>query len=100
MMKIEMKMNSTTLTSAGHPAPPIKMSLRKRILTPLICSVFAAVGIFGGISSLFAGLICVVVHSVISGDTVFDQAGTLLLIVAIPMILVGSVFLDEIGGQK
>ena len=70
---------------------------RYAIMSPLICSVLAAVGIFGGISSLFAGLICVVIHSFLRVDRAFDSVGTVLLIIAIPMILVGSVFLDELG---
>lgn len=70
------------------------------MLTPLVCSVLAAFGIFGGISSLFVGIVFVIIHSVVAGDRMFDQIGTLLLIVAIPMILVGSIFLDEIEEKK
>ncbi len=70
---------------------------RHAILSPLICSLLAAAGIFGGISSLFAGLICVVIHSLLRGDSAFDSVGTVLLIIAIPMILAGSVFLDQLG---
>ncbi len=63
-------------------------------------SILAAFGIFGGISSLFVGLVFVVLHGIIAGDRMFDRAGTGLLIVAIPMILIGSIFLDEIEGKK
>lgn len=73
-----------------------KGRLRKTLLNPFSCSVIASFGIFGGISALFVGLICVVVHSVLISDRAFDTVGTILLIGAIPMILVGSVFLDEI----
>lgn len=65
----------------------------------MACSILASLGIFGGISSLFVGLVCVVVHSVISNDKAFDSVGTVLLIVAIPMILLGSIFLDEINNK-
>lgn len=75
-----------------------KKSLRKRLLRPGFCTVVAAVGIFGGISALFAGLLCVVIHEILSADVVYNQVGTTLLISAIPMILVGSIFLDEIRG--
>lgn len=78
----------------------MKKSLRKTVLSLLVCSVLASFGIFGGISSLFVGLVCVVLHSVISHDRIFDSVGTVLLIVAIPMILMGSVFLDEIEGGR
>ena len=70
---------------------------RHTLLSPFVCSVLAAGGIFGGISSLFTGLICVVIHSFLRGDHAFDSVGTVLLIIAIPMILAGSVFLDQMG---
>ena len=75
----------------------LRRSLRKKLLTPLVCSILASLGIFGGISSLFVGIVCLVIHGVVSHDSVFDTVGTALLIAAIPMILVGSVFLDEIN---
>jgi hypothetical protein len=75
-------------------------SLRKTVLTPLVCSVLASFGIFGGISSLFVGIVLVILHSILKNERMFDQVGTGLLIVAIPMILVGSIFLDEIAGKK
>lgn len=64
-------------------------------LRRLVCSVFASLGIFGGISALFVGLVCVVIHTLITSDTIFDRAGTVFLIVAIPAILIGSMFIDE-----
>lgn len=77
-----------------------KSRFRKALLSPFLCSVLATIGVFGGISSLFAGLICVILHGVLSADKAFDRAGTFLLIIAIPMILIGSVFLDEIDTNK
>jgi len=62
--------------------------------------VLASLGIFGGISALFIGLVFVVLHAVLSGDIVFNRAGTALLIVAIPMILLGSIFVDEVEGKE
>ena len=66
----------------------------------MVCSILASLGIFGGISSLFVGIVSVIIHAMVSGDRIFDRVGTILLIVAIPMILIGSVFLDEIEGKK
>ncbi len=74
--------------------------IRRTILSPLLCSVLATLGIFGGISALFSGLVCVILHALVNGDTAFDKVGTILLISAIPMILVGSIFLDEIEKRK
>ena len=84
---------------SGHVAPKERGKLRKKILTPGVCSVAAGLGVFGGIAFLFAGLICVILHEIIPSDFVYNQVGTTLLISAIPMILVGSVFLDEIRGN-
>jgi uncharacterized membrane protein YtjA (UPF0391 family) len=71
-------------------------SLRRVVFNPVVCSIAAAIGMFGGISSLVAGVACIVIHSVIPGDRAFDQVGTTLLILGIPMLLLGSIFLDEI----
>lgn len=96
-MKSELKITSAALRAGDDEHVRSPRYFRKKVLTPLVCSVLASVGIFGGISSLFAGLICVVIHSIISGDTIFDRAGTVLLMVAIPMILAGTLFIDEIN---
>lgn len=77
-----------------------RVNLRKKMLTPFVCTIVAFLGIFGGISSLFVGVICMVIHGLVSGDTVFDRVATILLIVAIPMILIGSIFLDEINSKS
>jgi hypothetical protein len=41
-----------------------------------------------------------VLHAILSADIVFNRAGTVLLIVAIPMILLGSIFVDEVEGKE
>jgi hypothetical protein len=66
---------------------------RKR--KPFARSMAAAAGIFSGIASLFIGLVCVVVHVAVQSDKVFDRVGSILLICAIPLMLTGSLFLDE-----
>lgn len=71
-------------------------AMRKSVLRPLPCAILAATGIFGGLSALFIGLVCVILHGAVPGDTTFSQVGTVLLVVAIPMILIGAIFLDEI----
>ena len=70
------------------------------VLRPLFCSIGALIGIFGGISILFAGLVCAIVHYALSGDVVFDRVGTVFLISAIPMLLIGSMFLDKASPSK
>ena len=62
----------------------------------MLFSAFAAFGVFGGISALFVGIVFVVLHSMVAGDRMFDTLGTGLLIAAIPMILIGSIFIDKI----
>ena len=99
-MKDEEKMKNTALDSGFVSTRKSRGSVRSALLTPFVSSVLASFGIFGGISSLFVGLVCVVIHGVVSHDVVFDRVGTVLLIVAIPMILIGSMFVDEIEGKK
>ena len=99
-MKSEEKMESTALNSGLVSPRKSRSSLRKALLTPFVSSVLASFGIFGGLSSLFVGIVSVVLHAVVSGDRVFDRVGTVLLIAAIPMILFGSLFVDEIEGKK
>jgi general stress protein CsbA len=66
----------------------------------MLFSIFAAFGVFGGISALFVGIVFVVLHGVIAGDRIFDTLGTALLIAAIPMILIGSIFIDKIEEKE
>ena len=90
-------MNSDPKSS--HEILPRQTARRTRInarVRRTTFSILAAFGVFGGISSLFVGLVFVVLHVVIPGDRMFDRVGTGLLIVAIPMILIGSIFLDLI----
>lgn len=86
---------STSLSKARRRRPLSNTRMR-----PFVFSILAILGIFGGISALFVGIVCVVIHGAISHDVIFNQVGTGLLIVAIPMILIGSIFLDEIEEKK
>jgi hypothetical protein len=72
----------------------------RRGVPPWVWTVLASLGIFGGISSLFVGLVFVVIHGILPADVVFNRFGTGLLIIAIPMILLGSTCLDEIESKK
>jgi hypothetical protein len=99
-MKSEIEINNFLLIETMDKSEKSTHRLRKAILNPMICSISATLGIFGGISSLFAGLVCVVIHSVVPGDVTFDRVGMVLLIIAIPMLLIGAVFLDEIELKK
>ena len=72
----------------------------RMVMSPLFCSIIAAFGVLGGISALFIGLVCVVIHSLFPADSAFDTVATYLLIAAIPMVLIGAIFLDEIEENK
>lgn len=77
-----------------------KGRLRKKILNPAVCSIGAAVGIFGGVSALITGLFCVLVHAALADDRAFGSVGTVLFMVAIPMLLMGSALMDEIDRRQ
>ena len=94
-------MKSDTGTDAGILGHTSLSGARRRPrsntrLRPVVCSVLAMFGIFGGISALFVGLVFVVLHGILAADKIFDRAGTVTLVAAIPMILIGSIFLDAI----
>ena len=98
-MKSEIEVENTAVSgSFESPRVSGKPRLNPRI-RPVVFSILASLGIFGGISSLFVGLVCVVIHGIVSHDVVFDRVGTVLLIIAIPMILTGSMFIDEINAK-
>ena len=91
---------TTELTGIDIQRRTEKLSKPKKNKKKLAYALFASFGIFGGISSLFVGIVSVIIHSLLVGDTVFNRLGTGLLIVAIPIILAGSIFLDEIEVKK
>ena len=95
LMNSEIKSNNDTLPN--QTARRLRLDPHVRRTT---FSIFAAFGIFGGISALFVGLVFVVLHGIVPGDRMFDRTGTCLLIVAIPMILIGAIFLDGIKGKN
>lgn len=99
MAEESMNINISGENSRVHTSRP-KSQLRRTILSPLFCSIAASFGIFGGISALIIGLLCVVIHSLLKFDRAFDTVGTVLLVAAIPMILIGSIFLDEINANR
>ncbi len=99
-MKEDTKMNNAKVGVFPASQTKVHSRLRKSILNPVVCSVGATLGIFGGVSSLVAGMVCISIHLFVAQDVVFDRAGTTLLILGIPLLLLGSVFLDEIETNK
>jgi|CXWL01.1.fsa_nt_gi hypothetical protein len=95
-MKEDIKMNNVRVGVFPESQKKSHGKVRKAILNPVVCSVGATLGILGGISSLVAGLACISIHLFVAQDVVFVRAGTTLLILGIPMLLLGSAFLDEI----
>ena len=75
-------------------------AIRRKLMSPLVCAVLASLGVLGGVSALFVGIVSVVIHGILPQEHIFNRVGTILLIVAIPMILIGSIFLDEIELRK
>ncbi|CAN5512317.1 hypothetical protein BH10ACI2_BH10ACI2_25190 [soil metagenome] len=91
---------TTELTAVDNPFRSRRLSKQKTDKRTLVYALIASFGIFGGISALFVGIVSVIIHAVATGDRLFDRIGTGLLIVAIPMILIGSLFVDEIEVKK
>ena len=91
--RAEANVRELTNPEAGPWLRRTEANLRLR---RMLFSAFAAFGVFGGVSALFVGIMFVVLHTMIAGDRMFDTLGTGLLIAAIPMILIGSIFIDKI----
>lgn len=98
-MNSEIKINDGALPNSPVPRVATRRPRLNARVRGATFSVLAAFGIFGGISALFVGLVFVVLHGIVPGDRMFDLVGTGLLIAAIPMILIGSIFLDGIKGK-
>ena len=91
---------ATSLTNSNASGTWLRRTEENVRLRKMLFSAFAAFGVFGGISALFVGIVFVVLHSMMAGDRIFDTLGTGLLISAIPMILIGSIFIDKIQGTR
>ena len=95
--------NETEINNPAIHGSATQSRLRRRSESQrkkLLYSILAAFGVFGGISSLFVGIVFVILHGIVSDDTIFDRVGTGLLIAAIPMILMGSIFIDKAGDSN
>jgi hypothetical protein len=98
-MRNEIEFKNTDITALEMKIRQRGVSKTEPRKSKVVFVVLATFGIFGGISALFVGLVLAIIHSALSGDTIFDQMGTGLLIAGIPMILIGSIFLDKIEGK-
>ena len=99
-MKRDIKVENAMVAHSVTTPSGFGWHMRKRILNPVLCSICASLGIFGGLSSLIIGLVCVLLHAAIPDDNMFDRMGTILLIGGIPLILLGSIFIDEIENNQ
>ena len=66
----------------------------------ILSSALALAGIGGGLLAIFFGFVFIIIHAILEHDTIFNQIGTFLTVISIPMILVGSIFLDKFGENK
>jgi hypothetical protein len=62
---------------------------RSELLTGIAMFLFAS-----GFILPVAGMIFVIVHSILADDSVFDRIGTVLMIASIPVLLIGSHLMD------
>ncbi len=59
-----------------------------------VATAFVCFGI--GFALPVLGLLFIVIHSAVPGDTVFDKIGTILMIAAIPVLLLSSHLMDKL----
>ena len=55
--------------------------------------------LFGGFASSGIGFVLLIFHEIFN-DSVLNSIGTVLMIVSIPLILLGSVFMDSVDGSR
>ena len=55
--------------------------------------------LFAGFATPFVGLIFLILHEMFN-DGLLNRIGTVLMIVSIPLILVGSVLMDRVGEES
>lgn len=65
-----------------------------------LCIGLAGVLFAAGFLAPILGLIAIILHALIAGDTVFDRIGTALTIISIPLLLLSSHFLDMAERKK
>lgn len=71
-----------------------------RSITTLMLSVFVFMFLGLGTVAPLVGLALIVIHSVIPEDRILADIGTVLMIVSIPMLLLGSHFMDLVDKRK
>jgi hypothetical protein len=54
--------------------------------------------LLGGFAAPFVGLLLLIFHEIFN-DGLLNRIGTVLMIVSIPLILLGSIFMDSIDGN-
>ena len=57
--------------------------------------LIAFCGGFGGMLSILVGFIFFIVHSLMKGDVVFDEVGTILIFLSFPLLFIGGHFMDK-----
>lgn len=88
-----------TIMKTIHLDEPAATSHRKpgaSLLTPAL----AFIGLSWGILAPILGLVFFIIHSAVTNDHVFGDIGTGLIIASIPLLLIGSHFLDLWDKQR
>lgn len=65
--------------------------------TTMIALAFGC--LFAGFATPFVGLVLLIFHEIFN-DGLLNRIGTVLMIVSIPLILLGSILMDLIDGKK
>lgn len=72
------------------------MHVKGKSFTRMTCVAGAAIGSFGGLMSLFLGLLCSVGDEFLGSNTLLSKMATVLMIAGIPMMLAGSALMDKV----
>jgi len=81
------------IAKTAHPKRRIEALWPARSIAS-IWSGLACACLIGGISAPLLGLALIIIHTILVNDNLFNQIGTGLMIISIPLLLMGSHFLD------
>lgn len=88
--------NVSTVFASVHKATIVRAPAKNRRTTK-IALAFGC--LFAGFVTPFVGLIFLILHEMFN-DGLLNRIGTVLMIVSIPLILLGSILMDLIDGKN
>lgn len=62
--------------------------------------LIAFLGGFGGLLFILIGFVFLIVHSIVKDDSIFDEIGTILILLSYPLLFIGGHFMDKVWEKR